>query len=189
MRRDAALQWIAHDERRRTTLHQLTQPLTVSQLARRTAMPRETCSVLLRALSLRGLTHCLNHSARRSRVYWLTRLGQECRERLHVDALAPLPDMDWTLYGWVCYSHRSAVLTALDRPLQPAAIKRRARLQNPAIKMSANNVRDVIKVFLARGIVHPVSCRGRAHPRYALTRTGSTLQTLLFQAATRRPRG
>ena len=52
----------------------------------------------------------------------------------------------------VCFSHRAAVIQALDRAMQPAAIKRKAKSQNPDLKMSANNVRDVIKLFLQRGI-------------------------------------
>jgi predicted DNA-binding transcriptional regulator len=72
----------------------------------------------------------------------------------------------------------------MDEPLQPAAIKRRARRHDPEIRMSANNVRDVIQVFLRRGIVTSVLERGKTHPRYELTETGRQLQQLLLRAET-----
>jgi hypothetical protein len=93
-----------------------------------------------------------------------------------------MPQIDWTLFGWVCFSHRAAVLKALTMPLQPATIKRRARSQVPGLRMSANNVRDVIRLFLEKGIVRPVHLRKRTFPAYEPTATGQALRELLFRA-------
>jgi DNA-binding HxlR family transcriptional regulator len=93
--------------------------------------------------------------------------------------------VDWQLYGWACYSHWSAIIKAPDQAMQPAAIKRRARQQDPALRISANNVREVIKLLVQKGIVTKTELRGAAHPRYTLTATGRTLRRLLFSATTR----
>jgi len=90
--------------------------------------------------------------------------------------------VDWNLLGWVCYRHRAAILKTLSEPLQPSAIKRRARARDPTLRMSANNVRDVIRLFKQRGIVQPVYLRKKKHPRYELTDVGKTLRQLLGQA-------
>lgn len=126
---------------------------------------------VLYRLRRQGRVECLNPEARRSRVYARTGTRRE--------------GVDWELYGWVSYSHRRAVLLALDEPRQPAGIKRRARFLQPGIRMSANNVRDVIRLFHARGIVRPVHVRKRAHPRYELTRLGEQLQRLVLEGETR----
>lgn len=89
--------------------------------------------------------------------------------------------MDWTLYGWVCFRQRRAVLEALDTPGGPAAIKRRARFLHPGIRLSANNVRDIIVLFRHHGIVQPVTKRGQVHPYYELTPTGKLLQQLVWE--------
>lgn len=166
------------------------QPLTALQVASREKVSLDTASYLLRELRCQRLVRCLTPDARQSRVYWLTPAGEVAQEDLRRQAgLSRLthfvPRIDWELYGCVCFSHRSSVLLVLEEPLQPAAIKRRARLQNPGLRMSANNVRDVIRVLLKRGVVESVRIRGRFHPRYRLTETGGLLQELLRRAATR----
>ena len=93
-----------------------------------------------------------------------------------------LPDIDWELYGWVCYNHRAAIIKALTEPMQPAAIKRKTKQQNTKIKMSANNVRDVMRLFLKKEIVKPVKIGKKAHLRYELSEEGYKLQGLLAQA-------
>lgn len=128
---------------------------------------------LLVRLRQRGVVHCLNPQARRSRVYART------------DAHLP-EDVDWALYGWVSFSQRRAVLEALDVPRYPAAIKRRARYLHPGIRLSANNVRDIIRLFRARGLVTPIDL-GRAHPSYALTSQGEVVQRLLWKGEARHP--
>ena len=66
--------------------------------------------------------------------------------------------------------------------MQPTTIKRRAKQQDQKIKMSANNVRDVIRLFLQKEIVKPVKVRKKAHLRYELTESGKQLRQLLAQA-------
>lgn len=65
--------------------------------------------------------------------------------------------------------------------MQPSEIKRRARVHDPTLRMSAGNVRDVIKLMLARGIVIKVLRRKRAHPQYGLTEDGLHLRELLVR--------
>ena len=166
--------------------------MTVKQVAKQLEIELDTCSYLLKEMFAQSLVRCLNEEARRSRVYWLTELGKRCRRTLREQEGLPhlghdFPRMNWSVYGWVCFSHRSAIIKALDRPLQPAAIKRRARFQNPQIKMSANNVRDVIRLLIERKIVTPIIIGGKTHPRYQLTELGQKLQVLLLGAETRTP--
>jgi hypothetical protein len=159
------------------------------QLSIRTGNSLDQCSSLLGQLVLCNLVKCLNPLATRSRLYWLTPIGIFCQKKLKnkediPNALKNLPDIDWQLYGWVCYNHRAAIIKALTEPMQPATIKRRAKQNNSKIKMSANNVRDVIRLFHKKGIVRSVNLRKKAHPRYELTEIGTRLKTLLQQAET-----
>ena len=148
----------------------------------------DTCSLVLKGLAGSGLVTCLNGRARRSRLYWLTQPGKERQSRLRrewgLGALRnDIPIVDWELYGWVCFSHRAAVLTALREPMQPSHIKHIARSHNPALKMSANNVRDVVRLFLKRGIIEGVTgSKKRSHSRYQLTKAGAQLRVLLMRA-------
>ena len=91
-------------------------------------------------------------------------------------------DVDWEVYGWLCFSHRSVVLRALTEPMQPAKIKRKIRSRHPNARISANNVRDVIRLFLAKGIVRQVFTKKQSLPRYELTELGCVYQRLLNQA-------
>lgn len=165
----------------------MTLPLTVRQISRRTGLEFDPCRHAVRALVQDGLLRCLNVEARRSRLYWLTTQGQTVRGELtrsdeHGFPQQVMPSISWELYGWLCYRHRAAIIAALSTPLQPAAIKRRARARDPTLRMSANNVRDVIRLFLARGIVQAVRLGRSVHPCYELTAIGQSLRTLLLQA-------
>ncbi len=161
--------------------------MTAKQLARRTGLPFDACRNVVLSLAKRGFLHCLNDEARRSRLYWLTKQGKLCQRQFCRDQgikLPPysLPEMDWELYGWVCYSHRSIIIKTLSEPLQPADIKRRARVRHPPLAMSASNVRDVIHLFQERGLVRPLQHRKCKHMRYELTELGQHCQQLLNQA-------
>lgn len=148
-------------------LKYLHRPLTGRQLAQKLDVDIDTTSRLLRRLRKRDLVECLNPEMRRGRVY----------ARADVDPRR----VDWSLYGWLSFSHRRAVLKALDRPRQPADVKRRARYLDPDIKMSANNARDVVYEFLEKGIVKPVRVRGKVHKRYELTEVGHELRELMLE--------
>ena len=93
-----------------------------------------------------------------------------------------IPSVNWELYGWVCYNHRAAIVRTLTEPMQPSDMKRKLRNSKPHIKISANNIRDVIKLFLQKGIVRKTFVRKKAHPRYELTELGTKFQGLLSRA-------
>jgi hypothetical protein len=180
-------EWIAKEESHRKILTALKMPLTAKQLARKTGIPVGTCSYIVAKFTLKGIFTCLNQDAQNSRVYWLTELGISCQKQFCQDLNIPYKEYDlhsvnWALLGWVCFSHRSIVIKTLNMPMQPAEIKKQIRLQKTDTKISANNIRDVIKLFLAKGIVQPVKIRKKAHPRYELTELGIKLRQLLIQA-------
>jgi hypothetical protein len=144
-------------------------------------------SHVLRELSVYQIVRCLTRETRRSRVYALTENGVRCRERLTGDrteaAARPMLDYRiWHLLSWVSFRHRSAMLKAMDRPLQPCAVKRRARFLIPDLRMSATNCRDSMRLFVERGIARPVWLRKHRHPQYELTEVGRQLQRLLWEA-------
>ena len=187
MQLSEAYHWLLQGQRRKTILIGLKQPMTARQLGRLAEMSTDSCAYALWELSVYRLVRCVNPMACSSRLYWLTPLGVACQRKLHRShGLEPreheFPIVDWALYGWVCFRHRAAVIGALVEPLQPAAIRRKATAQNPQLRMSANNTRDVIRLFLARGIVRAVPGRPGRHPRYELTDVGRKLQLLLRQA-------
>ncbi len=187
MKNSKVYQWIIEDENRRKILMAINQPVTATQLSQRTGIPVDTCSYLVAKSTIKGLLICLNPGVRKSRVYWLTEFGIRCRKQLHLDSNLlykehNLPDINWHLYGWVNFNHRSAIIKILTTPMQPAEIKKVLRIRRPNIKISANNVRDIIKLFLARNIVSPVKIRKKAHPRYELTDLGTKLRQLLLRA-------
>ncbi|MCH8149671.1 MAG: hypothetical protein IH987_17070 [Planctomycetes bacterium] len=165
----------------------MSQPLTAKQIARMTRIAFDACRDTVRDLAGRGCLVCLNPGARRSRLYWTTPLGDACRSRFCKAAAGqpqghPVPQVDWNLYGSVCFSHRSVVIMTLAEPMQSAAVKRKARARDPTLRMSANNVRGVMQFLAAHGVVRPVRLGKKAHVRYELTDTGREIQKLLWRA-------
>ena len=161
--------------------------MTAKQISRRTAASFDTCRDVVRELTVYGLVRCLNPSARRSRLYWLTPMGAECQRRVCASdgRTVPehfLPPIDWEMYGRVCYSHRGAIVKTLTEPMQPAAVKRRARQRLFKLQMSANNARDIFRLFRRWGIVEPVQIRKKAHLRYRLSDHGLIFQQLPHRA-------
>lgn len=163
----------------------LRQPLTTRQISKKIGVPLSHCGHRIVLLADLGLLICLNPTAQNSRVYGLSETGHRYRQRCSEGKpLSPYhqPDIDWTLYGWLCFRHRAAVLNALTAPLQPSRIKRLLRLSKPHIRISANNIRDIIKQFQAKGLVQPVRQPGKAHRLYQLTETGTKLRQVLIHA-------
>jgi len=165
----------------------ITQPMTARQIARKIGIPVDTCSCLIAKLSAQGLLTCLNPLQRTSRLYWITGLGAKCKNQLYQDLdlcckKFDVSDTDWQLYGWVCFKHRSAVTRTLSCPMQPSEIKRFLRIHHPSVKISANNIRDVIRLLLTKNIVRPVKVEKKTHLRYELTDLGNQLRKLLLQA-------
>ncbi len=66
--------------------------------------------------------------------------------------------------------------------MQPSEIKLTIRKKAPGTKISANNIRDVMKLLYKKGIVQKVFVRKKVHPRYELTDSGKKFRELLIQA-------
>ena len=179
--------WLLRSKRRKAVVSGLIQPSTVKQIASKASISLDACSRVLWELMLHAIIQCLNPEARRSRLYWLTSLGIRCQSRLRKsrglhEAKHNVPDIDWKLYGWICFNHRAAIIKSLVNAMQPASIKRLILQRYPDVKISANNVRDIIQLFLINGIVRPVHVKRKAHLHYELTETGKTMQRLISQA-------
>ena len=65
--------------------------------------------------------------------------------------------------------------------MQSAAIKRKALFHNSELRMSANNVRDLMKHLLEKKIVRRIKMKKKAHPRYELTDLGKVFRELLLE--------
>lgn len=179
--------WIVKSPRRIQVLANFSQPLTARQMSKRTDLTLDACSYVLWEFTIKALTTCLNEAAQRSRVYWLTPWGLSCRRRLfreHGKVMPDpfVPDVDWDLYGFVCHRHRTAIIKALTFPMQPAAVKRRARSLDPTLRMSGNNARDIMRLFKQRGIVVPLSEPGRRFPKYVPAPMTESTRKLLLKA-------
>lgn len=180
-------EWMKKEDHRKKILMALKQPLTAKQIGKRTGIPMDTCSYVMTKCAAKGLVICLNPKARNSRLYWITGVGRQCRRQLHQDLNLPeraydVPSVNWDLYGWVCYSHRAAIIRSMTGPMQPSEVKRVLRVRRPNIRISANNIRDVVKLLLGKGLVQKVFVKKKAHPRYELTDSGSQFRQLLMQA-------
>ncbi len=177
--------WIEQSDRRKLILGSFNQPLTATHVARRSGIDRDSCLHHLWALTIRGVLRCLNQDTRFNRLYTLTKLGHACQRRLKVtcgltSAGHHEPDVPWDLYSSICYRHRVAVIESLREPMQSATSRRKARRQDPTLRMSANNVRDVMKYLLQKQIARRVTIRKKKHPRYELTDLGREFQWLLL---------
>ncbi len=182
-----AYRWLLLSERRKRIISSLTQPCTATQIARRCEIPRDACSDSIARLVRHRLLTCLNPGQRRSRLYWLTNTGKACQKRLFKEqGRAPpehlFPDVDWALYGWLCFRHRAAIIQAMSQPLQPAVIRRRACFRDPTLRMSANNTRDVMRLLKQKGVVQPLKQGRQVHAKYALGEQGQTYRQLIQRA-------
>lgn len=182
--------WIIERKNRRIVLLSLRQPMTAKQVGRRSGLSLDAVSHLLRRMATKALVVCVNPEARCSRLYRVTDRGRRCQDRIRRDLALPryaqpisdCDGIDWDLYGWICFNHRTVVMRTLTQPMQPSEIKRIIRTRKPHIKISANNIRDVMRLLLSKGIVRPVKVRRKAHLRYELTELGCQLQRLLIRA-------
>jgi len=178
--------WLVQSKRRKKIIAHLKQPMTAKQLAQVTGIREDCCSYVLQELSAYRLVYCLNPGARRSRLYWLTDKCKQYQKRILKTHELPIyaydfPIVDWKLYGWICYSHRAAIINVLTEPLQPASIRRKIKQQVPGMKISANNVADILRLFLKKEIIKAVNIPRKAFYRYELTELGNKFQTLLGQ--------
>ncbi len=165
----------------------LSQPLTATQIAKRTQMARDHVSDVVRELGIYKLCYCCNPESVRGRVVTLTKLGRKCRERLlRRYKLTELPchtgEVDCNLLGWAVFRHRASVIKVLDRPMRAVTARKLAISKDSELRMSSNNARDVLKLVVKNGIAEAVEERKQAHPIYQLTDAGRQVQTLLYQA-------
>ena len=187
MRINTAYYRLVQSEGRKKILLSMNQPMTATHIARRSDITLDSCLRFLRDLMSASVIYCLNEGTRHNRLYWLTAFGIRCQRRLRETlALRPIdhrvPDVPWDLYSSVCYSHRSSVIGAMNRPMQAVNIKRKALFQNPRLRMSANNTRDVLRYLSQQQIVRKLKIKRRRHPTYALTDLGATFKELLLGA-------
>ena len=179
-------EWINNEEVRRKIVTTIQFPLTSKQISKRTGIPMDTCCYIISKLQNKGLVTCLNPDANKSRIYSLTNAGNHFRKNLCIDwgidyLEYDLPNIDWKLLGWVSFEHRAAILKILTYPMQPSEIKRQLLKKYSRIAISANNVRDIIKLFEKKGIVEKVYLKKKVHPQYILTDIGKKLQGLLHR--------
>lgn len=180
--------WLQASENRVGILLSIKQPLTTTQLARKADLQRNRCNAVLKSLAGRGLIRRLNPAVKNWCLYWLTSKGATIqKEQLVRLGREPFcfdfPRIsDWELYAWCCHTHRAAIIKAMNVPMQPSAIRRRASALDPHLRMSANNTRDVIRLLCVKDIVFPTFVRKKHHPRYELTELGKKIQILLWGA-------
>src|SRR6185295_12826393 len=122
--------WLQRSECRTQIVVKLMQPMTAKQLSSLTGIRIGVCSIHLRKLGSKGVTCCLNDNARRSRLYFLTERGIRHQRRLRKQIGLPTLahdscNVNWGTYGWLCYGHRTAIIKAMNEPMQPAMIRRR----------------------------------------------------------------
>lgn len=167
----------------REILLRMAQPMTATQLAGRLSQSLDACSGALRTLQQRNLIRCLNPQANKSRLYWWTPSGLEQQAELAGSSLPAhdLPDLDWSLYGSICFRQRSEVIRTLSTPMLPAKIKRLASFRKSALKLSSNNVRDVLRYLEQHGIVRRIPLPKKKHPGYELTPVGEHFRRLLLR--------
>jgi DNA-binding MarR family transcriptional regulator len=186
-RREKALKFVERSRRRFRALLQLQMPMTPKQLGIKLGMDGDTVGLILGQLAKAGLVRCLTPDVPSGRLYALTRPGmrmqRELARKLDLPLQAPeTPEMDWTLYAWVSFRHRSAILKAMREPMRTSMIKRRAKMMNPHLRMRTGNAREVLKLFLKKGIAEKVYERKKKLPRFALTDRGRALQGAMLRS-------
>ena len=179
--------WVSAHVGRESIVLAMHQPLTSLQLSKRVDLGHDRCMDTIGRLSERRVVECLNEPANRHRLFWLTSVGRtiqaKARKSRDQDPLPhDFPVVPWGVYGQVCSRHRSAVVRSLTEALQPSTIRRRALHHNPALRMSANNCRGVVKALLDLDLVSRIQLPRERHPRYELTALGSQIRTLLLNA-------
>lgn len=165
----------------------MNQPLTAKQWSGKTGIIVPHVGQLFQVGQKLGLLKCLNPKAQRSRLYFLTFNGLKQQKKLRASLLLPklkhdTPDINWKLYGRCIYSQRSVVIKTIDEPMQPSQIRRYAVINNPKLKMSSNNVRDIIYWLEKQNIVTAVKVKRKAYKHYVLTEIGKNIKRLLQQA-------
>jgi hypothetical protein len=183
-----ASRWLRQGDERLRVFGALSQPLTADQLAMRLSKARTVTSEVLRQLRIYRLVACLNQAARQNRVYGLTEEGVAQLALLQGVPNASVPPTaleDWALYGDLCFRHRRTVLLTLRGRMRPPQVKRIALANNPRLRMSIDNTREVLWWMTARNVVRAVRPHGMRYALYELTDMGRRCQALMRQAMAR----
>lgn len=183
-----ALQWLIQNEAYKDIVMKLAQPVTAKQISTRMQIKLDAARFWLQGLAQRDYLYCLNETARRSRLFWLTSRGLSCQEKLRgLHDLAPLkhqfPLVDWNLYGWTCFSQRSAIMKAAQEKTRPAQIRRRARSQDLNVRMTTVHICRGIKGLVKKGMLRKIEGK-KGRPMYVLTKLGREVQSLHCKADT-----
>ncbi len=115
-------------------------------------------------------------------MYYLTEYGFELRKRFGRDDKVDIDSVDWNLYGWACFRHRTPVLKAVSELMSPPMIYHRLRMKNEKLRISRNNVTDIIRLLHQRGLIEQVYVKKHKHPWYQLTKKGQRIRELLLSA-------
>ncbi len=161
--------------------------MTAVQLTKRVDIAKSTISHTLREMSRYQLISCLNPESSKGRLYWFTEFGIRCHKKMtqchdRKGVRYKLPEIDWELYAWTCFEHRSSVIKVMEVPVSPSDIRRLLVRRFSGIRISVNNVHDIIKLFEKMGIVKRAMIRKRKRARYILTELGRKFQELHIEA-------
>lgn len=176
--------WLRQGEERLSLLRALTQPVTAAQLAARVKKLTSTVCEHLRQLRVYDVVACLNPTAHRGRVYWLTGIGVDavCRLFERVQPLEAPKGINWSMYGDLSFPYRRAVLLSMRGRMRPAQVKKQALAGDGRLRMSVDNCREVLYWMRTRGVVRAVRPRGERRKCYELTEVGKACQQLMRQA-------
>lgn len=179
--------WMRRHPRQLKLLSSFTQPLSVSDVAARSGVVLKKCTDALKLMSKAKLVGCLNPEANWSRIYWLTDLGTAWQEVCNVARRIEqpeyfVPEMDWSVYGQVRTTARSAVVQHLREPMHPFRLKRAIYHRDPRSKLTSHNTARTMRFLYRKQVVERVWLRKRKHPLYQLTQRGRTCRELLQRA-------
>lgn len=182
MARTSVFAWcVSHEERTKLILA-LSQPMTTGQLAARSGVADRRTSHLIRHMSRHGVVRCLTPSSRGNKVWWLTTAGeriqaacvrQQGTKRRKVQVL----QVSWEVYSKVCFRHRMAVMRAVRGRMRVSQIKKQACERDRSLRISDNNVRDVLRVLATMGLVSRTRVKKKV--LFELTAVGKEMQQLL----------
>lgn len=180
-------QYVRRSVRRQHLMRLLSQPMTPAHLAQQAGLTTKAACKVVAELREHGLIECLTPNIQRGRLYARTTLGESVWSLIKKRSASEppankLPAEDHLAYASVCYRHRSVVVRGLGMPRQASQIKHWIRSNLPGAKISANNVRDVLRKLIRIGIVYRTNSDHEYYPVYALTKRGQRFRDLLDQA-------
>jgi hypothetical protein len=175
--------WLKKDKRRETLLLSFIQPATAKQLSNRTEIKFSICNSFMKKLSAFGLSICRNSDSQRGKLYDLTDAGEVVLKQIANErGITVRYWIDWKLFACLAFNQRSDVLLTWRNPnesLRAIEIKERAQKQKPSTKMSANNVRDVLRYLTENALVIKILKPRSTFPRFEITELGWIYRIML----------